>query len=62
MTAFNEYDGVPASGSKYLLTDVLRDQWGFTGFVMSDGGSLDDLHADWRGFGSNWNALWSMPA
>ncbi len=36
MASFNEIDGVPATGNKWLLTDVLRDEWGFNGFVVSD--------------------------
>ena len=36
MAAFNEIDGVPATGNKWLLTDVLRQEWGFKGFVVSD--------------------------
>lgn len=36
MASFNEIDGVPATGNKWLLTDVLRDQWGFEGFVVTD--------------------------
>ena len=36
MTSFNDVDGVPASGNKWLLTNVLRNQWGFKGFVVSD--------------------------
>lgn len=36
MASFNEVDGVPATGNKWLLTDVLRKQWGFNGFVVSD--------------------------
>lgn len=43
MTAFNEYDGVPASGSRYLLTDVLRKQWGFRGFVVTDYTSINEM-------------------
>ena len=36
MASFNEIDGVPATGNRWLLTDVLRDQWGFGGFVVTD--------------------------
>lgn len=45
MTSFNEYDGVPASGSKYLLTDVLRHKWGFDGFVVTDYTSINEMVA-----------------
>jgi beta-glucosidase len=43
MTSFNEYDGVPASGSKFLLTDVLRHEWGFDGFVVTDYTSINEM-------------------
>ena len=43
MTSFNEYDGVPASGSKFLLTDVLRGEWGFDGFVVTDYTSINEM-------------------
>ncbi|OOV29961.1 beta-glucosidase [Flavobacterium sp. LM5] len=36
MASFNEVDGVPATGNKWLMTDVLRKQWGFKGFVVTD--------------------------
>ncbi len=36
MASFNEVDGVPATANKWLLTDVLRKQWGFNGFVVTD--------------------------
>lgn len=36
MASFNEIDGIPATANKWLLTDVLRDQWKFDGFVVSD--------------------------
>lgn len=36
MSSFNEVDGIPATGSKWLMTDLLRDQWGFKGFVVTD--------------------------
>ena len=36
MASFNEIDGVPATGNRWLLNDVLREQWGFDGFVVTD--------------------------
>lgn len=36
MASFNEVDGIPATGNKWLMTDVLRHQWGFDGFVVTD--------------------------
>ncbi|MBL7857681.1 MAG: beta-glucosidase BglX [Cyclobacteriaceae bacterium] len=36
MASFNEIDGIPATANKWLLTDVLRKEWGFKGFVVSD--------------------------
>lgn len=36
MTSFNEIDGIPATANRWLLQDVLRKQWGFNGFVVSD--------------------------
>ena len=36
MASFNEIDGVPATANKWLLTDVLRKQWGFKGFLVTD--------------------------
>ncbi len=36
MASFNEVDGVPATGNKWLMTEVLRNQWGFDGFVVTD--------------------------
>ena len=43
MTSFNEVDGVPASGNKHLLTDILRDEWGFMGFVVTDYTSINEM-------------------
>ncbi|MDD6007367.1 MAG: beta-glucosidase BglX [Bacteroidales bacterium] len=36
MSSFNVVDGVPATGNKWLMTDLLRDRWGFDGFVVTD--------------------------
>jgi beta-glucosidase len=43
MTSFNEVDGVPASANKHLLTDILRDEWDFRGFVVTDYTSITEL-------------------
>ncbi len=43
MTSFNEIDGVPATGNKWLLTDLLRKQWGFKGFVVTDYTSINEM-------------------
>jgi beta-glucosidase len=43
MASFNEIGGIPASGSKYLLNDILRDEWNFKGFVVSDWNSIGEL-------------------
>jgi len=40
MAAYHELDGVPSAGNKWLLTDVLRGEWGFKGFVVSDLGAI----------------------
>lgn len=45
MASFNEVDGVPATGNKWLLTDVLRDQWGFEGFVVTDYTGIEEMIA-----------------
>jgi beta-glucosidase len=42
MSSFNVVDGVPATTNKWLLTDLLRKQWGFKGFVVSDYTSLNE--------------------
>ncbi len=43
MASFNEVDGIPATGNKWLLTDLLRDQWGFGGFVVSDYTGINEM-------------------
>ena len=44
MGAYNRVFGDSASGSKFLLTDILRDSWGFNGHVVSDCGAIDDIY------------------
>lgn len=43
MASFNEIGGIPSSGSRYLLTDILRDEWKFKGFVVSDWNSIGEM-------------------
>ncbi|MEG9327528.1 beta-glucosidase BglX [Salinimicrobium catena] len=45
MTSFNDIDGIPATGNKWLLTDLLRERWGFDGFVVSDYTSVNEMIA-----------------
>lgn len=55
MTSFNTVDGIPASGNKWLMRDILREEWGFNGVTVSDyaaikeliyhGAAEDDYHA-----------------
>ncbi|WP_285059930.1 beta-glucosidase BglX [Pedobacter ginsengisoli] len=43
MTSFNDINGVPATANKWLMTDVLRKQWGFKGFVVTDYTAVNEL-------------------
>jgi beta-glucosidase len=43
MTSFNVIDGVPASGNKWLMTDLLRKQWGFQGFIVTDYTAINEM-------------------
>jgi beta-glucosidase len=43
MSSFNDVDGVPATGNHWLLTKLLREQWGFEGFVVSDYTSVNEM-------------------
>lgn len=43
MTSFNDNDGVPGTGNAFLLKDVLRDEWGFDGFVVTDWASAAEM-------------------
>lgn len=44
MNAYNELDGIPCAGSSFLLTQILRQEWGFEGTVVSDYYSVENLH------------------
>ena len=43
MTSFNDNDGVPSTGNAFILKDVLRDEWGFDGFVVTDWASASEM-------------------
>jgi beta-glucosidase len=49
MSSFNEIDGIPATGNRWLLTDVLRKQWKFNGLVVSDYTSVNEMIAHGMG-------------
>ncbi|WP_315578229.1 beta-glucosidase BglX [Hoylesella oralis] len=49
MTSFNVVDGIPATGNKWLLTDVLRKTWGFNGFVVTDYTAISEMIAHGMG-------------
>jgi beta-glucosidase len=44
MSSFNEIAGVPSSANRHLMTDILRNEWGFNGFVVSDWTAITELH------------------
>jgi beta-glucosidase len=62
MNAFNVFEGVPASGNKFLVTDVLRKQWGFRGLVVSDWASFAEMIAHGYAADSKDAALKAMQA
>ena len=43
MSSFNEVDGIPATGNRWLMTDLLRNQWGFKGFVVTDYTAINEM-------------------
>lgn len=43
MNAFNDFNGIPATGNKYLQRDLLKGKWGFKGFVVSDWASIGEM-------------------
>ncbi len=45
MTSFNEIDGIPSTGNKWLLKDILRDEWGWEGMVVTDWNSAGEMIA-----------------
>ena len=51
MTSFNDNDGVPSTANTFILKDVLRDEWGFDGLVVTDWDSMGEMIA--HGFGTD---------
>ena len=51
MTSFNDNDGVPSTGNRFILKDVLRDKWGFDGLVVTDWNSMGEMIS--HGFGAD---------
>jgi len=48
MSSYNDYDGIPVSGSPYFLIDILRQRWGFKGYVVSDSRAVEFLEEKHR--------------
>ncbi|NDV81768.1 glycoside hydrolase family 3 N-terminal domain-containing protein [Bacteroides sp. 51] len=48
MSSYNDYDGVPVTGSPYFLTEILRNEWGFKGYVVSDSEAVEFIKTKHR--------------
>ena len=57
MAAYNEIDGIPCAGNKWLLTDLLRGEWGFKGFVVSDLGAVSMQRTTHRTVATEYEAM-----
>ncbi|MBQ3499237.1 MAG: glycoside hydrolase family 3 C-terminal domain-containing protein [Clostridia bacterium] len=56
MAAYNSWDGVPCTCNEKLLTDILRNEWGFEGFVVSDYNSVEGVWEAHRLYDTEWKA------
>ncbi len=56
MAAYNSWDGVPCTCNKKLLNDILRDEWGFDGFVVSDYNSVEGVWERHMLYDTEWKA------
>lgn len=59
MTAHNEVNGIPAHANKWLMTEVLREEWGFDGFIVSDWMDIERLH-DYHAIAPTMNDAFEM--
>ena len=57
MSSFNDINGVPATGNKWLMTDLLRKQWGFNGFVVTDYTAINEMMEHGMGNAAQVSAL-----
>jgi beta-glucosidase len=48
MVSYNDYDGIPIESNPAFLTDILRREWGFKGYVVSDSGAVEFVHSKHR--------------
>lgn len=48
MCSYNDYDGIPIAASRFFLTEILRNEWGFKGYVVSDSDALEYLYSKHR--------------
>lgn len=48
MSSYNDYDGIPITGNHHFLTEILRDEWGFNGYVVSDSEAVEFLYSKHR--------------
>ena len=51
MTSFNDNDGVPSTANRFILKDILRDEWGFDGLVVTDWNSMGEMIS--HGYGAD---------
>jgi beta-glucosidase len=58
MAAYHEWDGIPCASNPWLLTTILRDEWGFQGFVLSDLGAIRRLFDTHHTAASPEEAVW----
>ncbi len=57
MSSYNDYDGIPVQGSSLFLTDILRRDWGFQGYVVSDSAAVEFIHDKHRVAGTPAEAI-----